>query len=87
MRSGSETADGQDRFGLGKPALRGAGLKKTKDCTLCLATTPGEWKMGSTAIVDNFVTAKAPDFNKIQQSSTGMPQTLQHQSLRFNKNP
>jgi hypothetical protein len=43
--------------------------------------------LGSCATVDNFVTAKASSFNKIQQTSTSRPQTLQHQSLKINKNP
>ena len=37
--------------------------------------------------VDNFVAAKASNFNKVQQTSTSRPQTLQQQSLRINKNP
>ena len=36
--------------------------------------------------VDDFVAAKAPNFNKVQQSSTGGPQTFQQQSLKNNKN-
>jgi hypothetical protein len=47
--------------------------------------TGEEWS--SYATLDNFVTAKGPNFNKIQQASTGKPQTLQHQWLRINKNP
>jgi hypothetical protein len=35
--------------------------------------------------VDDFVTAKAPDFNKIQQSSTSRPQAFQQESLKNNK--
>jgi hypothetical protein len=31
--------------------------------------------------VDDFVAAKAPDLNKIQQGSTSLPQTFQQQSL------
>src|SRR5260221_9649778 len=34
------------------------------------------------SVVD-FVTAKAPSFNKIQQSSTSKPQTIQQESLRI----
>jgi hypothetical protein len=37
--------------------------------------------------VDNFVAEKASDFNKVQQTSTSRPQTIQQQSLRINKNP
>ena len=37
--------------------------------------------------VVNFVAAKAPNFNKVQQSSTSGPQTIQQQSLRINKIP
>jgi hypothetical protein len=39
------------------------------------------------SIVDNFVAARALNFNKIQQNSTSRPQTLQRQSLKINKNP
>ena len=35
--------------------------------------------------VDDFVTAKAPDFNMIQQGSTSRPQTIQQESLKINK--
>jgi hypothetical protein len=37
--------------------------------------------------VDNFVDAKASNFDKVQQTSTSRPQLLQHESLRINKNP
>jgi hypothetical protein len=37
--------------------------------------------------VDDFVAVKALSFNKVQQSSTRRPQTVQQQSLRNNKNP
>ncbi len=37
--------------------------------------------------VDRFVAAKASNFNRIQQGSTSRLQTIQHQSLRINKNP
>ena len=37
--------------------------------------------------VDNFVTAKASDFNKIQQSSSSRQQTFQQESLRIHKIP
>jgi len=43
--------------------------------------------MALRANVVDFVTAKAPNFNKIQQSSTGTPQTLQQVSLRINRIP
>src|SRR5258705_8650171 len=35
--------------------------------------------------VVDFVTAKAPSFNKIRQSSTTGPQTIQQESLKNNK--
>jgi hypothetical protein len=38
------------------------------------------------SVVD-FVTPKAPNFSKIQSSSTSEPQTLQQESLRINKIP
>jgi hypothetical protein len=45
-------------------------------------------RMGSLyATVDNFVSEKASNFNKAQQSSTSTPQRIQQQSLRINKNP
>jgi hypothetical protein len=37
--------------------------------------------------VDNFVAAKAFNFNQVQQTSTSRPQSIQQQSLRINKNP
>src|SRR5579862_6540065 len=37
--------------------------------------------------VDKFVDAKAPNFNKIQQSSTRRLQASQQESLRVNKSP
>jgi hypothetical protein len=37
--------------------------------------------------VDNFAAAKAPNFEKLQQTSTSRLQTIQQQSLRINKNP
>ena len=37
--------------------------------------------------VDYFVTAKAPNFNKFQQSSTRRPQTIQQESLRIHRIP
>ena len=37
-----------------------------------------------TSVVD-FVTAKAPNFNKFQQSATSEPQTFQQESLKNNK--
>jgi hypothetical protein len=46
----------------------------------------GKEPCGVISIVDNFVAARAPDFNKIQQTSMGRPQTLQHQSLKINRN-
>jgi hypothetical protein len=52
-----------------------------------LAKTKNGWKMGSSAAVDNFVDAKASNFNKVQQTSTSGPQRLQQQSLKINKNP
>jgi len=45
-----------------------------------------QWRGSPQATVDNFVTAKASNFNKFQQTSTRRPQTIQHQSLRINKN-
>ena len=35
--------------------------------------------------VGNFVTAKAPEFNRVQQISTSGPQTFQQESLRIHK--
>jgi hypothetical protein len=35
--------------------------------------------------VVNFVAAKAPNFNKVQQSSTSKPQTIQQESLRIHR--
>jgi hypothetical protein len=43
--------------------------------------------MRPTATVDNFVAARASNFNKIQQTSLSRPQRIQQQSLRINKNP
>jgi hypothetical protein len=37
--------------------------------------------------VDDFVDAKAPRFNKIQQLSTSTPQTIQQQPFRINRKP
>ena len=37
--------------------------------------------------VDNFVAAKAPNFNKVQQSSTSEQQRVQQELLRNNKKP
>jgi hypothetical protein len=37
--------------------------------------------------VANFVAEKASNFNKVQQTSTSGPQTIQQESLRINKNP
>jgi hypothetical protein len=39
------------------------------------------------SVVDDFVTAKAPGFNKIQQSSTSGSQTIHQESLGNNRNP
>jgi len=39
----------------------------------------------SYSTVDDFVAAKAPNFNKFQQSSTSGPQTVQQQSLKNNR--
>jgi hypothetical protein len=53
-------------------------------------TTAGGTAFGSEptqAVVDEFVTAKASDFNKVQHGSTSAPQTVQQQSLGINKNP
>jgi hypothetical protein len=44
-------------------------------------------EMGWRTTVDNFVTAKAPNFNSFQSTSTSETQTIQQQSLRINKNP
>jgi hypothetical protein len=44
-------------------------------------------KLGSCPTVDNFVAAKAPSFNRVQQTSTSRLQTIQQESLRINKNP
>jgi hypothetical protein len=38
-----------------------------------------------TKIVDDFVTAKASEFNKIQQGSISRPQTIQRETLRIHK--
>src|SRR6267378_3144168 len=35
--------------------------------------------------VVNFVTAKAPEFNRVQQTSTSRPQTVQQESLRIHR--
>jgi hypothetical protein len=43
--------------------------------------------LGKPFPVDDFVAAKALGFNKVQQSSTSRPQTVQQQLLRNNKNP
>jgi hypothetical protein len=43
--------------------------------------------MGSCAIVDNFVPAKASNFNKFRHTSVGTPEDLQHQSLEIGENP
>jgi hypothetical protein len=41
----------------------------------------------SSGTVDNFVAAKAPNFNEVQQTSTSAPQRLQQPSLRIKENP
>jgi len=45
------------------------------------------YEIGCLKSVDDFVAAKAPNFNKVQQSSTSGLQTIQQQSLRNNRNP
>jgi hypothetical protein len=37
--------------------------------------------------VDDFATAKAPNFHKVQSTSTNSPQTFQQESLRINNFP
>jgi hypothetical protein len=57
------------------------------DADLSPAKTQNGWKMGLSLTVDNFVDAKASNFNKVQQASTSGPHLLQQESLRINKNP
>jgi len=53
-----------------------------------MATFPPQpMEFSSSADIDKIVAAKAPSFNKIQQTSTSEPQTIQQQLLRINKNP
>lgn len=53
---------------------------------LSLAKTHGSHECLVSMTVDNFVAAKASNFNKVQQTSTSRSQTFQQQSLSFNKN-
>ena len=50
-------------------------------------TDRGKAPCGGVTTVDEFVAAGAPSFNKFQQTSTIGRQTIQHESLRNNKNP
>jgi hypothetical protein len=55
--------------------------------SLWFAKIQDGYEIGYFKSVDDFVTAKAPNFNKIQQGSTSEPQTIQQESLRNNKIP
>jgi hypothetical protein len=45
------------------------------------------YEIGYFRSVQDFVAAKAPSFNKIQQSSTSRLQTIQQESLRIDEIP
>jgi hypothetical protein len=59
----------------------------TKARPLFLAKIQNDYEIEAFAVVDDSVTVKAPDFNKFQQSSTTVPQTVQQESLRINRIP
>ena len=52
---------------------------------VCAADIQDGYEIGYFETVVDFVAAKAPSFNKIQQSSTSGLQTVQQQSLKNNK--
>ena len=54
---------------------------------LCPAKMLNGCALAAFRSVDKFVAAKAPNINRVQQTSTSRPQTFQYQSLRINKNP
>jgi hypothetical protein len=62
------------------------GFRRDESCEVSQGKL-SQWRGSPQATVVNFVTAKAPDFNKIQQSSTSEPQTVQQESLRINTIP
>jgi hypothetical protein len=67
--------------------LRERNRRKLRAQLLPLAKIQNGCENSSFTGVDDFVTAKAPSFNKIQSASTGEPQTFQQASLRINKIP
>src|ERR1700682_5960028 len=62
------------RFGKSPRVAGPCGSPKFKRCEIAFFPSVG-----------NFVTAKAPDFSKVQQTSTSGPQTFQQESLRIHK--
>jgi hypothetical protein len=62
------------------------GFERNDGCEV-LQEKLSQWWGSPHATVVDFVTAKAPNFNKIQQCSTSRPQTIQQESLRINRIP
>jgi hypothetical protein len=50
-----------------------------------LAKIQNGFEIAPSRRVGDFVTAKAPEFNKVQQISTSEPQTIQQESLRIHR--
>jgi hypothetical protein len=55
--------------------------------TLSFAKIQNRFEIDLFKSVDDFETAKAPNFNKSQPSSTRRPQSIQQEPVRINKNP
>src|SRR5580704_10854389 len=77
-------------FGIGSrdlcPAkIQSAGFRWLE--WLWFAKTQDSSEIRHFRIVDNFVAAKAPSFNKFHQTSTRRLQTVQQESLRINRFP
>jgi len=66
--------------------VSGEGFKKEDSCEVWTEKL-SQWRGSLYPTVDNFVTPKAPSFNRVQLTSTSGPQTFLQQSLRIKKNP
>jgi cyanophycinase len=77
--------DGKDHDGKGYRQLHAGDTLDTVTRVAVIAKV--QHKVRNSATVDDFVDAKASNFNKVQQTSTSTPQMFQQQSLRINKNP